>query len=123
MSDRSSQMRYGVFLLSGLGVAVAVAALLSPFASSNPDGLNRVAEDLKFTDKEHAEPPAKTLPFAKVFDGYALKGVPQQIAIPVAGIVGTFAAFGVAWTLGKVFVRRESSASATETEVPEHTLR
>jgi cobalt/nickel transport protein len=115
MSDRSPQIRYSVFFLSGLGIAVGVAALLSPFASPNPDGLNRVAEDLEFTDKEHPEPPATKLPFAKVFDGYSLKGVPEQIATPVAGIVGTFATFGLAWTLGKLFVRREPSMS-----VPEH---
>ncbi|MGB3768113.1 MAG: PDGLE domain-containing protein, partial [Phormidesmis sp.] len=51
MSNRSSQMQYGKFFLIGLGVALIIAAVVSPFASSNPDGLERVAEDLGFIDR------------------------------------------------------------------------
>ena len=110
MSDRSSQMRYGTFFLSGLVAALVIAALISPFASSSPDGLERVAEDLGFIDREHAEPAATKLPFAKVFDGYALQGAPALVATPVAGIVGALAAFGVAWVAGKLLVRKPSSS-------------
>ncbi len=111
MSNRSSQMRYGTFLLSGLGVAFIIAALISPFASSNPDGLNRVAEDLGFTDQEHSEPLAQKLPSANAFDGYALRGVPESVATPAAGIVGVIAAFGVAWGAGKLFVKKSGASS------------
>ncbi|NJR70542.1 MAG: cobalt transport protein [Synechococcales cyanobacterium CRU_2_2] len=114
MSDRTPSMKYRIFFLSGLGIALAIAALLSPFASPSPDGLNRVAEDLGFVDKEHPEPAAQKLPFAKVFDGYALRGVPEQIATPVAGLVGALATFGVAWGLGKLVARK--SASTIELE-------
>lgn len=109
-------MQYRVFFLSGLGIALFVAAIISPFASPDPDGLNRVAEDLEFTEKEHPEPPVQKLPFAKVFEGYALRGVSEQIATPVAGIIGTLATFGLTWILGKLFVQRKSNASIPENE-------
>ena len=89
----------------GLGIAIAIAACFSPLASSKPDGLNRVAEDLNFTHKERQDAPAEKLPFAAIFDGYALKGVPDAIATPLAGVVGTLATFGLAWGLGKLTVR------------------
>ena len=111
MSNRSSQMKYGKFFLIGLGVALIIAAVVSPFASSNPDGLNRVAEDLGFTDKEHSEPLATKLPFASVFDGYALRGAPAVVATPVAGVIGALSAFGVAWVAGKLLIRKSGPSS------------
>ena len=93
------------WILVGLGVSLAIAALLSPFASKNPDGLDRVAEDLKFKEKEASEPIAKKLPFAQVFEDYNLKGVPKNVATPLAGIIGTGVAFGLAWGIGKITVR------------------
>lgn len=114
MSDRSSQMRYGAFFISGMAIALVIAAVISPFASSDPDGLNRVAEDLGFVDKEHPEPVAKKLPTAGVFDGYALRGGPASIATPVAGIVGALAAFGVAWGAGKLLIRKSPSSTTPD---------
>jgi cobalt/nickel transport protein len=93
------------WILVGLGVSLAIAGLLSPFASKNPDGLDRVAEDLKFTEKATAEPIANKLPFAQVFEEYAVKGVPETLATPLAGIIGTVATFGLAWGIGKITVR------------------
>lgn len=109
MSNRSSQTRYGTFFLTGLGIALVIAAVVSPFASSNPDGLERVAEDLGFVNREHAEPPAKKLPFARAFDGYALRGVPAPVATPIAGVVGVLAALGLAGGIGKLLTRRSHS--------------
>lgn len=120
MSNRSSQMRYGKFFFIGLGVALIIAAVVSPFASSSPDGLERVAEDLGFIDQEHPEPLAKKLPFASVFDGYALRGVPAMVATPAAGIVGALAAFGVAWGAGKLLIRKSASSYNTQSEHETH---
>lgn len=110
MSDRPSRMRYQAFFLSGLGIALVIAAILSPFASPDPDGLNRVAEDLEFTDREQAEPPAQQLPFANIFDGYALQGAPEAVATPIAGIVGVLATFGLTWAAGKLLVRKSGES-------------
>lgn len=119
----STQLRNRAFVLTGLGVALLIAIFLSPLASPDPDGLNRVSEDLNFTDREAEDPPAQKLPFANIFDGYALKGVPEGIATPLAGLVGTLVAFGLAWGFGKLVVRstapdRDPSAYSDDSDQP-----
>jgi cobalt/nickel transport protein len=98
--NRASQNR--AFVLTGLGAALLIAIFLSPFASSDPDGLDRVSGDLGFADQASADAPAQKLPFASIFDEYALRGVPEGIATPLAGLFGTLATFGVAWGVGKL---------------------
>ena len=43
--SRHSLPRNRAFVFTGLGAALLVAVFMSPFASSNPDGLDRVALD------------------------------------------------------------------------------
>lgn len=105
MSSNDSRSRNVAFTVAGLGVALVIAIFLSPLASQNPDGLDRVAQDLKFEDKAAENTPASQTPFAQVFDEYALKGVPENVATPLAGLVGTLAVFGLAWGIGKLTVR------------------
>lgn len=69
---------------SGLAVPFLVAGLLAPFASSKPDGLERVAADLGFSEK--AAPDMWTTPLS----GYSVAGVDQPIlAVGLAGVLGT----------------------------------
>jgi cobalt/nickel transport protein len=103
------------FILSGLGTALLIAIFVSPFASSNPDGLDRVSQDLKFEHKAAEDTPAQKLPFASVFDEYALKGVPEAAATPIAGLVGTLATFGLAWGIGKLVIK---NSSAIDDDIP-----
>jgi cobalt/nickel transport protein len=84
----------------GLLVALGLAALFSPFASSLPDGLDRVAADLGFEQRAHPEPLGQRLPTARLFDEYQLRGVPQPLATPLAGVIGTLLCFGLGRTLG-----------------------
>jgi cobalt/nickel transport protein len=100
-----SRQSNSIFVLFGLGIALVIAVLLSPFASSNPDGLDRVAQDLKFDHKEAEDKPAHKLPFYAIFDEYAARGVPKATATPLAGLVGTLATFGLAWGMGKLVIR------------------
>lgn len=109
-----SQDRNRAFVAIGLGAAILIAMLLSPFASSDPDGLDRVSQDLKFDAQATENPPATQLPFYKVFDEYALRGVPEAIATPLAGLVGTIATFGLAWGLGKLVVRGSATEASAE---------
>jgi cobalt/nickel transport protein len=104
--NRRSVTNTRVFLGSGLLLALLIAVFLSPFASQNPDGLDRVAQDLQFEDKAHPEPLATKLPFFSLFEEYAVRGVPEAVATPVAGLAGTIATFGLAWGLGKLTVRK-----------------
>lgn len=111
MSENISRSRNRAFVIAGLGVALLIAVFLSPFASSSPDGLDRVSQDLKFDQKAAQIAPARKLPFAQIFDEYALKGVPEAVATPLAGLVGTLVTFGLAWGIGKLVVRGSDSSS------------
>lgn len=106
MSSRFDQQRNRAFVLVGLGVALFVAICLSPLASKNPDGLDRVSRDLKFGEKELQAKPAQQLPFYAIFNEYAIRGVPEPLATPLAGLAGTLATFGLAWGAGKLLVRK-----------------
>jgi cobalt/nickel transport protein len=106
MRSRLSQQRHRALIVIGLGIALLIAIVLSPFASKNPDGLDRVSEDLKFGEKELKDKPAHKLPFHAIFDEYAVRGVPEQIATPLAGLAGTLVTFGLAWGAGKLLVRK-----------------
>ena len=66
----SSRMRLGAFVAGGLAVAFALAFVVSPHASDQPDGLNRVAIDAGFdtTEEPHALDDTPTA-------GYALREV------------------------------------------------
>jgi hypothetical protein len=80
----------------GLALAVIVA-LFSPLATSQPDGLERVAEDQGFIDR------AQGAPYEIIAD-YLFPGIENEaIATVLAGIVGTGIMFGlvygVAWLL------------------------
>jgi cobalt/nickel transport protein len=110
MSNKLSHSRNIAFVIIGLGSALLIAIFLSPFASSDPDGLDRVSQDLQFEHKATEDAPAQKLPFAQIFDEYALKGVPEEIATPMAGLVGTLVTFGLAWGIGKLVVKNSHSS-------------
>jgi cobalt/nickel transport protein len=119
MNNNVSQTRNNALIIAGLGAALLVAVLLSPFASQDPDGLDRVAKDHGFDKKELEKTPAKQLPFHTVFDSYAFRfvpgydkgGLPNKVATSIAGLVGTLATFGLAWGIGKLAVRGSSSTN------------
>lgn len=110
MNTHPARSRNLAIILTGLGISLLIAIFLSPFASSDPDGLDRVAQDQKFDERAVEEAPAKQLPFHQIFDEYAARGVPEAIATPIAGLVGTLVTFGLAWGLGKVAIRNSDPA-------------
>lgn len=121
MSNNLSRNRSRAFVIAGLGVALLIAIFISPFASKNPDGLDRVSKDLKFDKKEAENKPAQKLPFYAIFDEYALRGVPETIATPIAGLIGTLATFGLAWGIGKLAIRG-SGSSTPESDDLDHPI-
>lgn len=105
--------RNKAFVIAGLGTALLIAIFVSPFASPQPDGLDRVSQDHGFAERAQ-DGPASKLPFSAIFDSYAVKGVPSAIATPIAGLVGTLVTFGLAWGAGKLLIKRsERSPDAT----------
>ncbi|HEY9768176.1 MAG TPA: PDGLE domain-containing protein [Coleofasciculaceae cyanobacterium] len=111
MSNKLPSSRNLAFVISGLGIALLIAIFVSPFASPDPDGLDRVSQDLEFGHRATEDAPAQKLPFAQVFDEYALKGVPEGIATPMAGLVGTLVTFGLAWGIGKLVIKKSHSSA------------
>jgi PDGLE domain len=75
-----------IFLIIGLAVAVGLAVFVSPYASSSPDGLEKVAETQSFLEdgRLYAEQESSPVP------DYAFPGVDDpRLATALAGFVGT----------------------------------
>ena len=89
--------RASFWLLWSMGISLFTAMILSSFASSHPDGLERVAEDLQFDHHANAD---LTLPGSQWLADYTLQGVPPLLATPLAGGIGTLAVFGLTWGMG-----------------------
>ena len=101
---RSSNLR--LFLAAGLLVAVGLALVISGFASSSPDGLEKVAEDKGFLDtaKDHlfADSPLAD---------YAVKGVGnERLSTGLSGLIGVLITFGVGWGLFALVRGRKSGS-------------
>jgi cobalt/nickel transport system permease protein len=88
-------------VIGGLVVATLLA-LVSPLASGDPDGLERVAEDIGFLDR------AQDAPY-QIIPDYVLPGVPNEaLATILAGVLGLLIVFGVTYLIGRA--RRGHSA-------------
>jgi cobalt/nickel transport system permease protein len=82
----------GGFIVTGLGVAFAVALFASPFASSSPDGMSRVAINEGFDHTEQASPIEDASPVG----GYAVKGIDhEQVGTGLSGAIGVAATFAI----------------------------
>ncbi|MFI6293464.1 energy-coupling factor ABC transporter permease [Nonomuraea sp. NPDC050790] len=92
------------FVLGGIGVTLILAGVVSFFASSSPDGLERVAEDKGFIDQAADH----------LFGTWALADYGEVGGIPVgvAGIIGVgltlLVAAGVAYAVRSRKVRTEA---------------
>jgi cobalt/nickel transport protein len=95
----------GLFMLAALAVAIALAGLLSPFASTSPDGLERVAADKGFIEKGEGSPVWKWTPIPD----YELPGIKNgSISTASAGIIGTLAVFGGAYGIARVLTKKRT---------------
>lgn len=97
-------MSLRLFTILGLAVALALAMALSPFASSAPDGLERVAEDQGFLDRGglHSLQEGSPVP------DYAFPGIDDPgLATAAAGLIGTLAVFAVGYGLARALPRRD----------------
>jgi hypothetical protein len=90
---RSPNLR--LFLIAGLLMAAGLALVVSGFASSSPDGLEKVAEDKGFleTAQDHlfADGPLAD---------YTVKGVGnERLSTGLSGLIGVLITFGVGLAL------------------------
>ena len=98
-----------VFALAGLALAAALALFLSPWASSSPDGLEKVAEDKGFSSE--ADPGWEGSPAPD----YAVPGLEEShpaLATGLAGLAGTIAIFLVAWGLALLLKKKGRNSGA-----------
>lgn len=97
--------RIWAFTLCGALLALALAAFLSPFASTAPDGLEKVAGDKGFLGK--GEEPLYWL-WALIPD-YVIPGIRNSaLATSLAGLFGTLLVFGAGYVLARLIKSRQT---------------
>jgi cobalt/nickel transport system permease protein len=83
----------------GLVVAALLVIVFAPLASGDPDGLNRVAQNLGFMDREQPAP-------YEILPGYEVPFLTGNASTVVAGLVGVLVVFGLVALLGRLLARR-----------------
>jgi hypothetical protein len=77
-----------------------IVALLSPLASSSPDGLERVAEDKGFLEKAMESA-------LNIIPDYAFPGIKNEaLSTMLAGLIGTLIIFALAYAIGRLMRAR-----------------
>jgi cobalt/nickel transport system permease protein len=94
---------WGEVLLGGLGVAMAVAVFLAPFAYDKPDGLEFVGKKLEVLAEDEGPPkiPAPIPEYKLLIAG----ADHVKTATAAAGVVGTLLVFGVALGMARILPR------------------
>jgi cobalt/nickel transport protein len=98
-------MKQKTFLISGFIVSLFLAGVVSFYASSSPDGLEKVAKDIGFSEtaKEHTNADG-------ALADYGVKGVDNaRLSTSAAGIIGVIATGAISTGLF-MLVRRKSGS-------------
>jgi cobalt/nickel transport system permease protein len=85
--------------LAGLGIAALVVIVFAPLASSDPDGLERVAEDAGFIERARAA-------VYSILPDYTVPGIDGTLSTILAGLIGIAIVFGLMTLLGRLLARR-----------------
>jgi len=107
---KSASVSTRTFAIAGIAIALLLAFVVAPHASSSPDGLVKVAADQGLDRGAHPSAVAGG-PLA----GYAVNGVHDTtVSTGVAGIIGVAAtgALGIVLFAGVRAMRRRRDASA-----------
>jgi PDGLE domain len=96
-----------LFTILALAVAVGLATAASPYASSSPDGLEKVAADKAFLERGELHPIQEDSPVPD----YAFPGIDDpRVATGLAGFAGTLAVFAFGYGVAVVARRRPVGA-------------
>ena len=101
-SWRSEVLTNRKFYIAGFIVSLFLAGVVSFYASSDPDGLERVAEDIGFieTAKDHSNADG-------TLADYGVKGIENERAsVGVAGVIGVIGTAVVAGVGFKLIARK-----------------
>ncbi len=97
-------MKQKTFLIVGFIASLFLAAIVSFYASSNPDGLEKVASDIGFieTAKDHSNSDG-------ILADYGVKGVENsRLSTGAAGVIGVIATGAISTGIFAI-IRRKSS--------------
>jgi len=99
---------------AGLALAVALAVIGSPFASTAPDGLEKVAEQKGFTQAASED---KAVWTQALFPGYRVTPVgSEKVSTSLAGVIGTAVTFGLGFVAIKLATRQPARGEDKKTE-------
>lgn len=90
------------FYIAGFIISLFLAGIVSFYASSSPDGLEKVAQDVGFIDtaKDHTNADG-------TLAGYGVKGIDNERAsVGVAGVIGVVGTAAIAGIGFKLIVRK-----------------
>ena len=91
------------FLLAGILVSIFVAGFLSFYASSSPDGLEKVAEDKGFLDT--AQESANS---GSVLADYGVAGIDnERLSVGLSGLIGVIATLAISLIIFKTIARKK----------------
>jgi cobalt/nickel transport protein len=92
------------FYLIGLTIALVIAGVLSFYASSAPDGLERVATDLGFIDA--AKDSAAS---SSALADYGVAGIGnERLSVGLAGIIGVIATGAVMYLIIRLLSKKKN---------------
>lgn len=111
-----SRRSWSILIAAGIGLALLIT-LFSPFASSHPDGLEKVAGDNQFLDNANG-------PSYEIIPDYTFPGVEnERLATILSGVVGVLIVaaigLGVGYGLRALARSRAESAPSSTTNSPE----
>jgi hypothetical protein len=99
MSAEPMRRRRTGWIVVGLAIAAVVVVAAALFASADPDGLERVAEDTGFLGAGQGSP-------LQVIADYVFPGLEGPVATIAAGLLGVAVLFALVWLIGKALARR-----------------
>lgn len=109
-SERKTIVVYGVLVILGLLIFVV------PFASSMPDGLERVAQAFGFEYRAGAQPQ-----FPALLKDYSFPGILSAgYATIVAGLIGAILVFALSFILARVLIPKQKSSPPTPEQAEPH---
>jgi cobalt/nickel transport system permease protein len=95
---------YGRWLAAVLGICAIVVVTAALWASADPDGLERVAEDLGFIESGEG-------PSYELLPDYTILGLDGPASTIVAGIIGIVIVLALMWGTGKLLARRSRTSA------------
>jgi len=105
--------RRHLFTLGAGAVVLTLAVLLSPWAATAPDGLERIAHELGLITGDATSPVWENSPAAE----YRVPGVAdERTSTRLAGLLGIVVAFGGGALLGRLLMRRHRQGTRPTAE-------